>query len=486
MNPLLAALRKLRENIITLNDHMTDMVVSVYALTRALAPLEAVLQKSAALNIRANRISEINTLTMSKFGDKITTLPVTLSMLEEGLSINNESVNRLGAKMAFTGQNFALLMSTLGMFEGTLALTNRETNILANTIDISTDTYRVTADKLVAGLSQLAGEIGGMLTIMGTQSKVLDNATDIQAKLGPQYIGSVNKLFQLAGSLEFEKWALLGDQSRIALQRLIEGGDYLDFRSAVISSSKQLRKFGAFTGDIVASRAVADMFGTELPGAIKSLEEAIYRYESGQNKLDEATTDYRNTLTAFKNQALEPLMQLGITLVPVVTLLTDSFILLKRVMSFLPENLAAGITAGVTAGLARGLVGGDLLKQGGFLKGLIGIGKFASILGGVGLIAGLLTSFFSPNEPKKTIVTNTSPIPVKPVEKTSTASILSPNAQIYGIKTTQAIQEVLNKIPMSDNLSQKVLQEMRMQNDLLRQVITTIKKTNSGSLLEGK
>lgn len=468
-----------------MTNRTTDLVVGVYALSKVIQPLDQTIKSATALNITANRLSKINNEQFRGLGDKLTTLGVTTAFLTEGLDTNIEGLNILAARMAYNGLNTDRLAQLTAGLQGVLALNNQELHDLSIITNKSSLKFGVTADKLLGGIEALSNQIGGMLTVMGTQSSVLKNTADIEARLGPQYIQSVNKLFSFAGSLEFDKWALLGDTARVGLQRLIEGtGDFQDFRAIVFGASNQLRKLGAFSNDVIGTRAVVDLLGADIPQALASLEEGIRRYDLGLRKATDTNVNYRVTVEAFVNQVLSPLAELGLAISPIVGGLTSVLTSFNGFLtSTVPDRIAAGITAGATIALGRGLLKpGALFSPAGFGKVLaLGL-KFS----GIGALLGLALEWFIDDEPQKVEVANKSPIVVKTAEKLRTSDLLRPDAQIYGLKTTQAIEQVLNKIPLSDNMNQKMLQEMKEQNELLKQVIFTLKKNSITSMLEGK
>lgn len=116
--------------------------------------------------------------------------------LEAGLQGNTKGVARLINQQELTNTSFARTASTMANLESTLSLSRDDTNNLAEGLIDTGSMYQISTDKLVNAVDALKDTFPAQ-AIAGLGPGLMGAVTQLQAELGPQLSGSLNKMMKM-------------------------------------------------------------------------------------------------------------------------------------------------------------------------------------------------------------------------------------------------------------------------------------------------
>jgi hypothetical protein len=131
-----------------------------------------------------------------------------LAGLEEGLQGNTAGVARLINQQQMTGTSFANTAKSMAKLESSLGLSRDQTNVLANSLIATSQTWNISTDKLVDAIDALAATFPAQ-DLAGMGDKVVGAVASLQAELGPQLAGPLNAVMKAVMDTSQEGYASL-------------------------------------------------------------------------------------------------------------------------------------------------------------------------------------------------------------------------------------------------------------------------------------
>jgi len=157
--------------------------------------------------------------------------------LEAGLQGNTKGVARLINQQELTNTSFARTASTMANLESTLSLSRDDTNNLAEGLIDTGSMYQISTDKLVNAVDALKDTFPAQ-AIAGLGPGLMGAVTQLQAELGPQLSGSLNKMMKMILDTSqdgYDKLVRLGIGD--VREKLMAAADDQDKSAAILRSA---------------------------------------------------------------------------------------------------------------------------------------------------------------------------------------------------------------------------------------------------------
>jgi len=227
--------------------------------------------------------------------------------MEAGLQGNTAGVARLVNQQMLTGTAYKQTAQAFASLEVGMNLSRDDTNALASNLVETGNKYEISTDKLVGAIEALKATFPAQ-KLAGMGKEVMGAVTMLQAELGPQMAGSLNKVMGMVmdTSMEgYERLTKLGitdvrerlsaakssaEAQQILKDAFVRASD--SFKTVAGDASKGFFKIGIaseiFGANAIEMTTIADQLGQRI------------------GKEGDQATDFGDTLATLKAEALVP------------------------------------------------------------------------------------------------------------------------------------------------------------------------------------
>lgn len=115
--------------------------------------------------------------------------------MEAGLQGNTAGIAKLINQQQLTGTAYSATAKAFAKLESSLGLSRDQTNVLADSLIKTGQTYNISTDKLVDAIDSLAATFPAQ-DLAGMGDKVVGAVAELQAELGPQVAGPLNSVMK--------------------------------------------------------------------------------------------------------------------------------------------------------------------------------------------------------------------------------------------------------------------------------------------------
>lgn len=381
LNRLLTRLEHSIANSIHLTAATFSIVAQITGLADAFYKAESLQVKSLALGLDLKKVITENKDSLDALPNlAIIPLQEQLKLLDIGLKQPNKSLLELATVMRLTNQNSDLLIENMSLLASIGGISNRQMGSLAEELNKTSNTYKISLDNLDKTISQLGNALPD-LNLFGNTAVVEGALARVVGSFGALFTPQISRLIgiMVAGSDE-----AINQLSRLGIRQqafnLTQAGtigeaeasirsaifNMADQSSLIANSFKQLGPQGAS----LARSIYGDAFDIGL-----SLSKALENGYGQQKELGGKLENYTNSIQALTQAYIEPLQRLATNILPPMI---DALIALRVPLLGLASVLAVESASRLGASLLGGLVRGFSLP-----------GLLASVaLGLVGAFAG--------------------------------------------------------------------------------------------------
>ena len=244
--------------------------------------------------------------------------------MEAGLQGNTAGVARLINQQQLTGTAYKATATAFAQLEAGLDLSREDTNNLSNSLIKTGAEYGISTDKLVGAIDALKDTFPAQ-KLAGMGKDVMGAVVSLQAELGPQLAGPLNKVMKMVMDSSEEGFA--------KLTRLGLGGVREQIAAARSSEEVQMILKNAFTtasDTFKMHTAGSDQFFRQIGVATENLGEGAIDFTTVADAFGDRTrqeidqsADFGQTLANLKKEALVPFQEGLTTAFPFLVKLAD-------------------------------------------------------------------------------------------------------------------------------------------------------------------
>jgi hypothetical protein len=230
--------------------------------------------------------------------------------MEAGLQGNTAGVARLVNQQMLTGTAYQQTAKAFASLEVGMNLSRDETNVLASNLVETGNKYEISTDKLVGAIEALKSTFPAQ-QLAGMGKEVMGAVTMLQAELGPQMSGSLNKIMTMIFDTTDEGYNRMAKLGIVDIRERLSAGKTAEANLSILKEGiiKANASFKAVAGD--ASKGFFKIgVATKTFGAA-ALETTVVAAQLGKRvaKEGEQAVDFGKTLANLKREILVPFQE---------------------------------------------------------------------------------------------------------------------------------------------------------------------------------